>query len=257
MTSWHLRKWYLDCVSEDGTVWIGYAGELGWGAVALSFASSLIFDGARSRSRTTLRRCEEPRIADGRLLWSCAPLAVDAEAAKLASVSTAAELYPGVRWHCLAPAADVRVNAGDRTITGRGYAELLELSVPPWDLPIHELRWGRMIGESTSLAWIQWSGAHPLNLVYRNGVLETCDAINDEEIRLADGTRLAISEPSSIRNDRLSRTLSPLKPIVSLLPKMFTRTVERKWRSRGKAFSHGRPDDEGWVIHELITFAPG
>lgn len=258
MTSWNLRKWYLDCVSADGTVWIGYAGELRWGAISLSFAASLIFDGVRSISSTTLRRCEEPRFSDGRLRWSCAPLAVAAEAsARAASASSGTELYPGLRWQCLVPAADVTVNAGGRNITGRGYAELLEMSVPPWDLPIHELRWGRMIGDATSLAWIQWSGGHPLNLVFRDGVQETCDAITDEEIRLADGTRLTMREASSIRSDRLGTTLRPLQPIVSLLPTLFTRTIERKWRSRGKVSSNGRPDDEGWVIHELITFAPG
>jgi hypothetical protein len=251
MTSWNLRKWYFDCVAEDGTVWIGYAGWVRWGALKVSFASSL-----SSTTKTSLRACEEPRIANGRLDWSCEAIGVRQLGAAQAggSLLPPQELYPGVTWQCVAPAADVTVTLRDREIRGRGYAEVLEMSAPPWTLPIRQLRWGRLAGETTALAWIQWTGGHPVNLVLRDGAFETAAAIGDEEVLLADGTRLMLTQPSLIRSDRLAKTLRPLKPIASRLPKLFTGTMEQKWRSRGTVSAPGRPSEEGWVIHELITF---
>jgi hypothetical protein len=254
MTAWSLRKWYFDCVAEDGTVWIGYAGWVRWSAFQISFASSLSL-----ATKTSLRGWEEPRIANGRLDWSCEAIEVRQLAAAQAggSMLPPRELYPGVTWQCVAPAADVTVTLPDREIKGRGYAEVLTISVPPWTLPIRQLRWGRLAGETTSLAWIQWIGDHPVNLVLRDGAFETATSINEEGVLLADGTRLALREPSLIRSDRLAKTLRPLKPIVSRLPKSFTGTMEQKWRSRGTVAAPGRPSEEGWVIHELITFPAG
>jgi hypothetical protein len=142
-----------------------------------------------------------------------------------------------------------------RTLRGRGYAEVLEMTVAPWSLPMRQLRWGRAISARQSLVWIQWLGGRDLQVVVRNGLPAAAVEIGEGEVRLDDGTRLVLSEPTALREDRLGNTLAPLRAIAPLLPRVFTSTLERKWRSRGTFLTPDRPNEEGWVIHELLTFA--
>lgn len=52
----HLLKWYLDVVTDDGGVAIGYAARLRWGAVRVGYASLLLAAPSGScREQATLR----------------------------------------------------------------------------------------------------------------------------------------------------------------------------------------------------------
>ena len=66
---------------------------------------------------------------------------------------------------------------------GTGYAERLELSIRPWRLPIRELRWGRFVSEGASMAWIDWQGADPTEVIralgYEPGKEESPDVTED------------------------------------------------------------------------------
>ena len=46
-------------------------------------------------------------------------------------------------WKCFQPASKVQLRINDTVLEGRGYAEQLILTVPPWRIPMDELRWGR------------------------------------------------------------------------------------------------------------------
>lgn len=243
---WSIRKWYVDCVGDDGDTWIGYWGDVRWGALHVTFASAPL------SNATTLRREREPEHAQN-ITWSAPSIGVASFELTPRAASIEKELYEGVRWRCLAPCGDAVVQLRDRTIRGRGYAEVLEMRVAPWRLPIRELRWGRAIGAETSLVWIEWRGAHPLQVVVRDGVLDEAAHIDDDEVRLADGTRLMMSGKSALREESLANTLAPLK---WALPKKLTGAFEQKWRSRGTIVRIDRPIDEGWVIHERVLF-PG
>ena len=56
------------------------------------------------------------------------------------------------------PRSRVEVLVGDCEFNGLGYAECLTVTVPPWQLPIRQLRWGRFVAPDRSLAWIDWQG---------------------------------------------------------------------------------------------------
>src|ERR1043166_5189999 len=157
-----IRKWYLDCVADDGTTWIGYWGEVRWGALQVTFASSPL------SHATSLRREAEPRHAES-ITWSASSIGVASYELKPRVNAVERELYDGVTWRCIAPSGDAAVELPERTLRGRGYAEVLEMQVAPWSLPIRELRWGRAIGAETSLVWIEWRGGHPLQLAIRGG----------------------------------------------------------------------------------------
>lgn len=193
-----------------------------------------------------------PQVANGSLTWSSRGIR-----AELTARSHAEEirLHDSVTWRCVMPSADARVELPDRTLCGVGYAEVLEMSVAPWQLPIRELYWGRATCNDTSLVWIRWSGEQPLTVVLRDGVSVAASAVEDDEVRLADGTRIEMSERAVLREETLANVLRPLRGIASLLPRSLTGAMERKWRSRGTVFAGERRIDEGWVIHERVTFA--
>jgi len=245
----HIRKWYLDCVADDGTTWIGYWGDVRWGSLHVSFVSSLLHDGARTEVTTRVRADAEPRRDEKTIAWSVP--GIDFQLTPRVS-GVEQELHDGVLWRCVAPCGAAVVQLRDGTLRGRGYAEVLELSVAPWRLPIRELRWGRAIGEQTSVVWIQWTGAKPLQVVVRDGALAEAAHIEDDEVQLADGTRVAMSQRSALREDNLANTLEPLRV---LLPRALAGAMEQKWRSRATIAASDRPIDEGWAIHELLTFA--
>ncbi len=235
-----LRKWYLDCVADDGTTWIGYCGVVRWGPLRIPFSSSLVFDGtARARTRLSARM---PRVEADRLSWNGAELVRRCEAVDRS-------LSESVRWRCVMPLAEVVVRHDGRTIRGMGYAEVLEISAVA---PMTTLRWGRLTSTRTSLVWIQWRGASPLDLAIHNGHPIEVESIDDDELRLADGMRIALTERATIRRDAIARTIGPLQWLV---PHHLTAGVEEKWRSRGEVNINGQSVDRGWVIHERVTFA--
>lgn len=217
-----------------------------WGALHVSFVSSLIHDGAQTTTTNRVGAEAEPHRDGDAIRWTAPSLGVDFELTpRVRGVEV--KLHDGVVWRCVAPCGDARMNG----IVGRGYAEVLEMTVAPWSLPMRELRWGRAIGERTSLVWIQWSGAKPLQIAVRDGALVDAVHIGDDEVRLADGTCVTLSQHSVLREDSLANTLRPLRALGPLLPRMLTGAIERKWRSRATI----SPNDEGWAIHEHLTFA--
>ena len=225
-----------------------------WSAVHVPFASSLLFADSRLTTKTTIRGDPEPELRDDSLSWSSPSLGLTADYTARSN-GGGQQLHESVSWRCVMPRADAVVQLPDRTIRGAGYAEVLELSIAPWQLPISELLWGRATCNGTSLVWIRWIGAVPLQIVFRDGVAEQPARIDDDEVVLADGTRIEMRDRAVIREETLASTLKPLGAMASLLPRSLTHTMERKWRSRGTIFAGDRPIDEGWVIHERVTFA--
>ena len=250
-----LRKWYFDCVADDGTAWIGYRGELRWGVLRFPFASSLHAKGDAVRVTSTRRAEVEPRWTAETLSWAPASLQVNAEFSSRLRIPPRT-LHPDVTWHCAMPLGEGTVRVNGEELRGLGYAEQLEMTLAPWKLPVASLRWGRFTSARTSLVWIAWEGRFPLMLAVRDGVTAEVSTIGDESIALDDGTAVAFRGRRPLRSDALSTTLAPLGPLARLLPRRLLGAVEEKWIGRGSVTRGGRTLDEGWVIHEHFTFGP-
>src|SRR2546423_3960326 len=76
-------------------------------------------------------------------------------------------------------------------LEGLGYAERLTMTIPPWRLPFEELRGGRFLSDGDALVWINWRGAHTLNLSFPNGVCVEDALVKDSE-GAAGETRLTL-----------------------------------------------------------------
>lgn len=250
-----LRKWYLDCVTEDGTVWIGYHVRFrGWPFRFDYVAFHL--DGG-TRETTSLRSLPIPDVRDGAVSWSVPQLGIDA--LFCSSYQPVRRLLLGTRsgsleWNCAAPVMTGVVRLPGREFCGLGYAECLEMTIEPWKLPIDELRWGRFCGTGESVVWIDWKGDHPLHLVVRGGELTGTGEISGSRIRLEGDDSLLIDEKRTLRRARLEESLRALGPARWLVPARFRQAVEEKRLGRGRLTSPRGTIDSGWVVHELVTF---
>lgn len=212
---------------------IAYWARLAWRGVSVAY-SSVLFDGAADEH---LFAIVPPAIDGDTLTWSAAPLQLEMAMTRQ-TPAFETTLMDGVQWRCLMPSASARVRWRDHELRGGGYAEVLEMSVAPWKLPIDELRWGRFIGAG-SLVWIEWIGEHPLTLYVSNGApIDAADVV------------LTIDDERVIRDATLGETLAFLR---RLLPKRIVDTRETKWSGRA-SLRRGENVDRGTVVYETVRF---
>jgi hypothetical protein len=283
-SGFHLDKWYLDGVSDDGVCVIAYRAEVRFRALRVRFASVMVArPGGRVVTRSTVRGGAEPVVDDTRVRWVCAGLGVKIEVQRgvRGASRRLLESEAGViDWECVAPGGRVRAVVDGETWTGTGYAERLLMTVPPQRLPMRTLRWGRFVADdgSEACAWIQWRGAEERGLVLCGGEFAMATEISEEccswesdagsgEVTWA-GSRAALvcdSEQSQTSATRVLREseaegtlLERIPALRRFAPPMVRAALglkETKWLARGEMRVAGRAARAGWVVHEVVTFA--
>lgn len=251
-----LHKWYLDCVSDNGTAFIGYAATLRVFAYRLRYSAYLLSSSETAHEHRTWSDATLPQTHSGVIEWSCPRLSVQGMWSAR-STDQNRVLYQSkhgsVEWHCRQPASDVSVQIDGRNVRGRGYAEELRMSVAPWKLPIDELVWGRFVGEHNSIVWIQWRGPRPLLLVIDNG--RVCENGKIDNLSIAtDRGRLDLHDPRTLRHATLTDRLKDVPLVGSRLSKRFGATIEHKLLRRATFFCADGSTDSGWAIHETVQW---
>jgi hypothetical protein len=273
MAGFCLSKWYLDCVTDAGDVIVAYAATLQWGRLRLRWAATLTQRrGGEARSDATLLGVEEPSQigaaragptghVGGDIVWGSERLRIEGRWTALeppVGETLFASPRGKVEWTCHQPRARARGNFAGAAFEGFGYAEHLVLTCAPWSLPIDELRWGRFLGKSSSLVWIDWRGPHTKQLVACSGVRSGCAQIDDRSVVSADrAVALSIEDGTVLRRGPIGKTaLADLAGSGKVrMPLRILEVEEKKWRARGSLRAHGRTD-HGWVIHEVVRWPP-
>jgi hypothetical protein len=157
-----------------------------------------------------------------------------------------------VHWDCLQPKSEACLEIADvGRFTGLGYAECLTLTLPPWQLPMRQLRWGRYLSPNDSLAWIDWQGRFTSTFAIYNGQEYTPSAVSETEIVFDNGA-LQLDRSLSLRSGLLGHTVLPGAPTLrKFLPSSLFRIEEHKWRSHGTLTFPGF-SSSGWAIHEVV-----
>ena len=263
-----LVKWYMDCVSDVGEVAIVYSARVHWRGIRLAYSNLIWTDGATGKSTSSMHGAKIRR--DGQQIFVASPqLGIQgkwtARAVPVERTVYACE-SGSVIWSCLQPAASVSLSTGEKKLAGAGYAECLTLTLPPWQLPLRHLQWGRFVSDADAstpetltpdaLTWIDWKGPYALSLAIHNGASYEGASVSTTEVAW-DGGRLRIEEPLALRAGRLGSTVLPAAPALSkIFPHSLFNIEEKKWRSRGILET---PDHQsrGWVIHETVDWSPG
>ena len=253
--AFQLSKWYADAVSPEGDVFIGYRARLHSGAFDISYAAAL--DTAHTHAP-----CHTPFHIDRREIhWRAPSLGVDARWQRTSS-GIRATIYEStegaVEWHCLVPKGAAAVDRkGRRTVDGLGYVEHLRVTIPPWQLPIRTLRWGRFLSARHSLVWIDWQGDFSARLAYLDGAPVAASAISDDGLTLVDGSRATFDRGMVLRHGTLgSNVLHAVPGIDTIAPAEIFLMEETKWRSRTTLTSSADGPEEGWSIHEIVQWPP-
>jgi hypothetical protein len=147
----------------------------------------------------------------------------------------------------------VRLRVGACEFAGLGYAECLTLTLPPWKLPMRQLRWGRFVSPDDALAWVDWKGEYSTRFAIHNG--HGCEvlSVSDSEVDVGGG-KLRMEESFSLRAGRVGSTVLTGAPALGkLLPQSVFNIEEQKWRSRG-IFTTNDRSSKGWVIHEVVDW---
>ena len=253
-----LSKWYLDVVADDGALAIGYAARLVLGPLVIDYASLLACDAHGAvTTRTTLRHTEPPRLDADEFTWSAPPLGIAAtfRARESTVRETLLDTSAGqVCWTCHAPRANVSATLDGHPLRGLGYLEHVELTLPPWRLPIRELYWGRALSDQESLVWIDWRGNdYQTQLAVAGGArLGPFSVGQDGVFDDAGRPLLRLTEHTTLRQGAIGQTaLAVLGPsVLERLPGRALLLDEHKWRSRAEFASGG----QGYAIHEVVRW---
>lgn len=253
-------KWYLDCVDSDGRAIIGYWASLDWRGVALTWQNVTLFEADRAPvSRSSLASSPPPVIADGSITWDAPALECHAtiRARQRPIDERLLETDAGtVEWRVEAPAAEVSFKLdGSAAVQGVGYAERISLDIPPWRLPIRELRWGHWIdpAASRSVVWIDWRGESPRTWVFVDGIKATNPVVMDDRID-ADGLKLALGQRRTLHSRSFDEVAATIPALRAIAPKSLLALRETKWCGAGTLTEGHAPAQAGYAIHEIAVF---
>jgi hypothetical protein len=160
-----------------------------------------------------------------------------------------------VEWHCVMPRARVTLEHGGRVVTGLGYVEELRLTLPPWTLPIEELRWGRFVGDGGSVVWVDWRGAHNKCLVIRNGARVT-GHVTDAGVDMADDeAALKLEEGQPLREGTLGNTaIAAMAELHHLLPARILGVKQRMVVAPAVLEQPFMTPVKGWSISDVLKW---
>ena len=260
-TGFSLTKWYLDCVDDEGRTAIAYWSSLAWRGLSITWHSLEIHeDGHEPLLRTSLEQTAAPQVGTD-IEWQAPALGAAVTCRPVAPPFAEVLLEPadrGVSWRCESAVGDAVIACADRLpVSGRGYAERLTLTMPPWEVPIKELRWGRWMSAVSprSVVWIDWRGPHPLTRVWLDGRPTVTADISETGVSFG-GARLGFDRSTVLHTRSLGDTLGRLKGVLApLMPSSWMALEDTKWRSEGSLQEEpGRATERGWVVHEKVLF---
>jgi hypothetical protein len=259
-TPFALTKWYVDCVADDGRAVIGYWASLDWHGVALTWQSvTLHAPGQPPITRSCLAGGAPPTPDGATTTWDAPSLACTArvESRQRHIEERLLECERGsVEWRVEAPVAAVSFDLhGFAPVRGAGYAERICISVPAWELPIRELRWGRWLDAAArrSLVWIDWRGESPRSWVFVDGIRVPGAVVTDAGVS-AEGLRFALGERRTLQARRLADIAAAIPPLRAVAPQSILALQETKWCSAGVLHERNGVAQAGCAIHELAVF---
>jgi hypothetical protein len=262
----HLDKWFLDFVGENGEAMIFYVAKLTWHGWSVPYTSWLRYDAASGvRLKSRFRNVQKPLLNDNMITWSDTKFGVSGTWEPLANRIEARIFDSGegyLDWKCYQPASKVQLKIYNTVLEGVGYAEQLILTVPPWKIPMDELRWGRFSSDENNIVWIELREQDKRQWLWLNGEkMENC-IIEDDHIYIP-AKDLLLKLDRSVALESEKKIFSVVEKIIryipgfnKVMPLSFLMADEYKWLSQGQLLEHNLSVSSAKAIHELVNFKP-
>lgn len=260
----YLDKWYLDIVTDEGEAMIFYAARLRWHRFECQYTSWLHYrtvNGVQTKSRFT--KVHFPEKSETAITWSDPQFGIAGRWDTLSEpvctrLFESAEGY--LDWNCWQPSSRVELDIEGLILIGKGYAEQLTVTLPPWKLNLDQLRWGRYGLPGHNFLWIEWKGSIDGRWVWHNGQPISNCVLEDGEIDLPEtGEKLRLDRGVTLESEK--RVLNLMAKLICYLPGIdtsvsmkFLMANETKWLSRGVLEKDGKIINLDFAIHELVTF---
>ncbi len=264
-TEFSVSKWFMDCVSEEGTCIIAYAAEMRKKGIVIPYKSLLISEpGKEAVIKTKFKTSKWPQLKGECIQWDDESLGIKGHWKQKGS-SLKSRLYDSEKgkldWHCYQSSSSANIGLNNQLdLKGYGYIEHLSLTIEPWKLKIKKLRWGRFISDNINLVWIDFTGAQAQRWVWHNGDYVVASVLNDEEI-IIPTMELKLKLKLERILERGHKMLKVARGILQFIsgfnkqiPDLFLKTNETKWLSKGTLYHQEKVISEGWAIHELVDF---
>lgn len=257
--NFRLSKWYADCVSDSGDTLMAYFGVAQWRGITLHYSSllTLICD-APPRAQYSILRSNPPSFDGTSLFWKSRSLRFEGTWKSIDSAHSGTVFssnHGTVEWNCLQPRASAEIRWGNhQVLSGLGYSERVEMTIPPWDIPIQRLLWGRFLNSTDSLVWMDWRGSFAKRVLLHNGTTVAIGKITEKQITFGAEGKLTFADGTILRQGKLgSVALAAIPGVRNLLPRQILGVQETKWRSRAQ-WSQSTGMSNGWSIHEIVTW---
>ncbi|MGD8278470.1 MAG: hypothetical protein PVH00_10615 [Gemmatimonadota bacterium] len=253
-----LDKWYFDAIGADGTTFIGYTASLRWLGLSVGYDAFLLSPpDAPARERASIGTSHSPVRQPDDVAWSSPGLGVAGTWQRTAPRVRRRLHKDGrgsVLWLCEQPRARARVEVGDTAVEGTGYVERLRMTLPPTDLPVDTLHWGRFHARSETLVWVTWQYGTGGSWIFRNGRRQTRAGLLEQGIfGLDGGASLEFNGRRELRDRRVLPALAAVPGFRHRAAGKLAGMHETKWVGRGVLRgANGEPD--GWLIHEEVTW---
>lgn len=262
--NFHLNKWFLDFTGENGEAMIFYASKLTWHGLSASYTSWLQYDAAYGvRLKSRFRNVQMPQKKDDLIIWGDLKFGVSGTWKSQAHMIQA-RIFDSeegfLDWICFQPASKVQLKMNNRVLEGRGYVEQLILTVPPWKIPMDELRWGRFGSVENNIVWIELIEKEKRQWLWVNGdkienciIKDECIFIphNDMVLNLDQGVVLEAEKKIFSVVEKIMRYIPGFKKV---MPINFLMADEFKWLSKGELQAQNKTISRGMAIHELVNF---
>lgn len=256
MSDFKLIKWYLDAADNQGNVFIGYWASLQWRKITLH--GYQLFQRSQKgdiKTQGGFAKQPEPFFQNNHhLVWQPKNLKSSWESSDSKISEVLFKSGKGnIKWQCLQPKAKAEIQLPELSFEGAGYTELIEITIPIWDLPFKTLNWGRAHSENHYLTWIKWNGATKQNIVWFDGKRSNNLEITDDLIYNSN-FQLKLGDNISLRQGKLVSTIfKPFTKIVQLFPKSTFLADEHKWFNQG-IITTNSISEPATIIYEKVLW---
>lgn len=263
-SDFHLNKWFLDFIGNNGETMIFYSAKLTWKGFSVHYASWIDYQPESGiKVNSHFLNVQVPEIKDNLITWNDETFKISGTW-ETKNDPIHARIFDSddgfLDWNCFQPASSVQLNINNKIIQGNGYVEQLILTTLPWHIPMNDLRWGRFHTQHDTMVWIELLEENKQQWLWLNGEKITNCSIEDNHISSVEKNfSLKLDRGVTLESEKkifqvVQNLLSYLPGFNKFMPSKFLMADNHKWLSKGEFQKNGNPVTQGMAIHEWVNF---